>query len=94
MSDYVPTTDRVRADYAETYEGTDERRYARFDRWLAEVERAAAEKAWVEGAHAVTVEIRQDPKTPNAIMRGMQARTRIPANPYRAEAYRQERGER
>ena len=32
---YTPTTEDVRADYAETYEGTNERRYARFDRWLA-----------------------------------------------------------
>jgi len=35
MSEYVPTTEEVRADYAETYEGTNELRYARFDRWLA-----------------------------------------------------------
>lgn len=43
--EYTPTTSRVRADYAETYEGTDEKRYARFDRWLAGVERAAAARA-------------------------------------------------
>ena len=45
MSEYTPTTERVRSDYADTFEGTDERRYERFDRWLAEVERAAAARA-------------------------------------------------
>ncbi|MCS3426723.1 hypothetical protein M2388_000367 [Leucobacter aridicollis] len=42
-----------------------------FDRWLAEVERAASEKAWVDGAHAqwrLGQERRLDA---------------IPANPYR-----------
>ena len=46
MSEYTPSTDRVRADYAETYEGTDEGRYARFDRWLNSVKA----EAWDEGA--------------------------------------------
>lgn len=80
MSDYTPTTDRVRADYAETYEGTDERRYARFDRWLAEVERAAAEKAWDRCVGEMPI----DPDWKNFYGDN---------NPYRAEAYRQGRKE-
>ena len=50
VSDYTPTTEEVRADYAETYEGTNERRYAKFDRWLAATEREAAAKALAEFA--------------------------------------------
>lgn len=46
MSEYVPTTEDVRADYAETYEGTDERRYAGFDRWLAKHDAEVAAKAY------------------------------------------------
>lgn len=45
MSDYVPTTEDVREGYVEGT-GFGEEVYAQFDRWLAEVERAAAEKAW------------------------------------------------
>lgn len=51
---------------------------------VAEVERAAAEKAWDEGAASVEVEVRPDPKAFGAIMHNMQVRTKIPANPYRA----------
>ena len=47
---YTPTTEKVRSDYAETYEGTNERRYAAFDRWLASVERDAAARALEEAA--------------------------------------------
>jgi len=61
MSDYTPDTDEVRGAWEVImYEGgasagskadahwDDARRAAQFDRWLAEVERAAAEKAWDE----------------------------------------------
>ena len=64
MSEYTPTTDEVRGDYAhfQTPGGTDPvtgefaEGLAEFDRWLAkhdaEVECAAAEKAWDEGEQA------------------------------------------
>lgn len=56
-----------------------------FDRWLAEVERAAAEKAWIEG-HAAGRDYQGD---------GWNCDAHDPQedNPYRAEAYRQERKE-
>lgn len=77
MSDYTPTTDEVRLEYMAVRWGKsnivsfDAR--AEFDRWLAEIERAAAEKAWGEGTRAQwrlgqTRDIDQ-----------------IPANPYRRE---------
>ena len=59
MNDYTPTTEQIRAVYASgefadrqigpgdyAYEHGD---FSEFDRWLAEVERAAAEKAWDDG---------------------------------------------
>lgn len=51
MSEYVPRTADVRECYASSGDGLDFRlrlfeRYAEFDRWLAEVQREAAEKAW------------------------------------------------
>lgn len=62
MSDYTPTTEEVRNSYKsgawlKGREGVpqfnpDEYRpiyFAEFDRWLAEVERAAARQAWEEG---------------------------------------------
>lgn len=52
---------------------------AEFDRWLAEVERSAAEKAWAEGYRLKTM-------TLNDEIIGV-------LNPYSAEAYRQERKE-
>lgn len=48
MTDYTPTTEQVRSDYAETYEGTEPKRCERFDHWLAEERREAAEQAWDE----------------------------------------------
>jgi hypothetical protein len=56
MNGYTPTTEEVRGDYAhfQVPGGTDPvtgefaEGLAEFDRWLAEVERAAAEKAWWE----------------------------------------------
>lgn len=66
MSDYTPTTEEVRDDWdALMLEGgisegsradanfDSDRRNAQFDRWLAEVERAAAEKAWKRLAEIV-----------------------------------------
>lgn len=50
MSDeYTPTTEQVRATYlGGTLIEFREEGFGRFQRWLAEVERAAAEKAWWE----------------------------------------------
>lgn len=59
MSDHTPTTEQVRNIYANEredelkWDGLDDDQaifemQAEFDRWLAEVERAAAEKAWDE----------------------------------------------
>lgn len=73
MSGWMPSTSQVRADFGELAEGTSERRLAGFDRWLASVERAAAERAWGEGTRAQ--------------WRLGQVRdvTQIPDNPYRRE---------
>lgn len=62
MSNYVPTTEEVRDGWVcLIFDGgareeakldsrwNQELSEAQFDRWLAEVERAAAEKAWAEG---------------------------------------------
>lgn len=53
MSDHTPTTDEIREYVAYGDWGTEEHPVEEFDRWLAkhdaEVERAAAEKAWQEG---------------------------------------------
>jgi len=48
--EYTPTTEEVRQHWGIAVD-LDRRdsRLAEFDRWLAEVERAAAEKAWSEG---------------------------------------------
>ncbi|UOR02043.1 hypothetical protein MUN77_01545 [Leucobacter allii] len=70
MSEYTPTTEQVRNIYAYEREnelgwaGLDDDQtifemQAEFDRWLAEVERAAAEKAW--GAALNHVEELADP---------------------------------
>lgn len=56
MSGWMPSTHQVRADFGELAEGTSERRLAGFDRWLAEVERAAAAKALLEAAEEVDSE--------------------------------------
>lgn len=50
MSGWMPSTSQVRADFGELAEGASERRLAGFDRWLAEVERAAAAKALTDAA--------------------------------------------
>lgn len=72
--EYTPTTEQVRATYlGGTLIEFREEGFGRFQRWLAEVERAAAEKAWDEG-----------------YWQGINGYTG-PGNPYRAEAYRQER---
>lgn len=62
MSEYTPTADEVRDSYADGRVGIGEwtrfddsvkraveEAYAEFDRMIAQVERAAAEKAWGEG---------------------------------------------
>lgn len=80
MSDkYTPTTDAVQlAAETTTLEGSCLPDGA-FGRWLASVERAAAERAWQEGAEAAfyNPEIRGYVDYPDE-------------NPYRAEAYRRE----
>lgn len=59
MSEYTPTTGVVRGAYVEDqigyampYHIPESEHEERFDRWLAEVERAAAQKAWGEGFQA------------------------------------------
>ena len=61
MSEYTPTTENVRQTFAYVQAGLDDDdgypfvthiHVETFDRWLAEVERAAAEKAWTEGTHS------------------------------------------
>lgn len=47
MNDWKLTTEIVRTGHVTGPESAE-----RFDRWIAEVERAAAEKAWDEGARA------------------------------------------
>ena len=46
MSEYTPTTEEVETHWADVGFASDR---ASFRRWLVEVERAAAEKAWTEG---------------------------------------------
>lgn len=58
--EYTPTTDEVRADYAAGQINPSDPHCpvrAEFDRWLAEVERAAAEKAWGECDEVLTSHI-------------------------------------
>lgn len=60
MSEYTPTTENVRQTFAYVQAGLDDDdgypfvthiHVETFDRWLAEVERAAAEKAYARGCH-------------------------------------------
>lgn len=53
MNEYTPTTDEVETHWADVGFAGDRES---FQRWLAEVERAAAEKAWAEGARWAAVE--------------------------------------
>ena len=59
MSEYTPTTAEVREEFVFGHQEVDmdgnvvvslDEAFARWGRWLAEVERVAAEKAWLEGA--------------------------------------------
>lgn len=56
---YTPTTEEVRGDYtahSATYAGKPTSESGpEFDRWLAEVERAASEKAWWEACLRITI---------------------------------------
>jgi hypothetical protein len=47
--EYTPTTEEVETHWADVGFASDR---ASFRRWLAEIERAAAEKAWDEGEQA------------------------------------------
>jgi hypothetical protein len=88
MNGYTPTTEEVRGDYAhfQVPGGTDPvtgefaEGLAEFDRWLAEVERVAAEKALLDAADAHEAVAGKD-SYGGAWLRA------------RAEAYRQERKE-
>jgi hypothetical protein len=92
VSDYTPTTDEVRDSlvhlnkyYAERHGDFDllvvkSETAAQFDRMIAEVRREAAEKAW----NRCVGEMPIDPDWKNFYGDN---------NPYRAEAYRQERKE-
>lgn len=80
MSEHRPTTDEVRRQFATVDVGqytpdyvVDAEEEAAFNRWLAEVERAAAEKAFHEGAAAAW---------------SGKCTNEFPANPYRKEAGR------
>lgn len=55
MSEYMPTTDEIREDWVwdAPTPGMRAEAVATFDRWLAEVRREAAEKAWDECARTV-----------------------------------------
>lgn len=88
---HKPTTGDMMVAFVECYiPGSDVREMsALFDEWIADV-RA---KAWDEGAASVGVEVRPDPKAFEAIMRNMQVRTKIPANPYRAAEIRERKSE-
>lgn len=87
MSDYTPTTDRVRADYIHGvggttwYEGKAAAIGEVFDRWLAEVIRNAKHEAWHDGFTAGWQECDDpeafvnsvwDAKTPNPYRKGEQ----------------------
>lgn len=48
MSEYTPTTDEMRFAWADRVNKHDQEGAEEFDRWLAEVQREAAEKAWDE----------------------------------------------
>lgn len=91
MSDYTPNTESVREGLV-ALARSDAARHGdvdldvvasevagQFDRWLAEVERAAAEKAWDRCVGEMPI----DPDWKNFYGDN---------NPYRAEAYRQEMG--
>lgn len=73
MNDWEATTGDVRFRFAVQHGVWDDADEARFDRWLAEVERAAAEKAWEEGAWAEFRLTNGPDPAPNAV------------NPYRKE---------
>ena len=71
MSEYTPTTWRVRQRWLEAYEyerdmpGKIREKYpdevlAQFDRWLTEHDRLVAERAWEEGARWAAVEFGRD----------------------------------
>jgi hypothetical protein len=59
MSEYTPTTRDVRQYWVREWAPSPELE-AQFDRWLAEVERAAAEKAWEAGHEAFEEAWRSD----------------------------------
>lgn len=102
MSETIPTTESIKAlvAWAAVQDLPDDERTApkmaearrRFDRWLASVERAAAEKAWDEGIAALEDYAAQSASNFIMGLTGVPEPQR-PVNPYRAEAYRQERGE-
>lgn len=49
MSDYTPSTEEIRERWLLFDGGPVPADHAEFDRWIAEVERAAAETAWDDG---------------------------------------------
>lgn len=98
MREETPTIEQARHAYCDGLSGTSRTRaesIAEFDRMIAEVRREAAEKAWREGELAGTRNQRdfhlyqQGKITETEYERRVNER----ANPYRAEAYRQEREE-
>ena len=64
MSEYTPTTEDVREDFAFPWSpdqiGDRTARVAAFDRWLSEHDRQVAERAWEEGARWAAVEFGRD----------------------------------
>ncbi|UOQ60365.1 hypothetical protein MUN76_15250 [Leucobacter rhizosphaerae] len=76
MSEYTPTTEEVRSAAATL----NMCRYSEFDRWLAEVERASAEKAWDEACR----DTEQYYKRTVVGIPGVDP-IKAPMNPYRRE---------
>lgn len=85
---YTPTTEEVQALYKSHFDPAALQNHdggAEFDRWLAEVERAAAEKALTDAAHAfaaasINVEIFNDPDERDARRRSNETRDALVAS--------------
>lgn len=64
MSEYTPTTEEVRNDWASGIDPAGRR--AEFDRWLAEVKA----QAWEEGQDAELERLAEEPPRPNPYRQG------------------------
>lgn len=80
MSEHAPTVQEARTMFAScrgclVCAGNTPVHEAEFDRWLAEVERAAAEKAWADGRESFAVDLTKPP--------GPDGLKEATVNPYR-----------